>query len=147
VFVLYSKAANLYAYYDERFEVTRGVTSLELDDNTLLEGSAIPAPNANLGGAQAWTCRSSITQEVDWTPRQPDDPAPDVYAMLDPAATFSLSDHRVAEILRQRTCASFVAVEAAGFGTRRDLVLIALGTVIALGVELTRSGLTRRGQA
>jgi hypothetical protein len=68
-----------------------------------------------------------------------------VYAPLENDATFSFSDERVAEILRQRTCASFVAIEAAGAGTRRDLLLLAVGAIIALGIELVLSGLKRHG--
>jgi hypothetical protein len=143
LFVVSSKKPPLYAYYDEGFEVTRGVTSLELGDHTLQEGASLPAPNANLGGAPAWTCRSTIPQSFRYGGLKPGDPAEDVFALLQNDATFSFSDQRLAQILRQRTCASFVAIEAASAGTRRDLLLIAVGTVIALGIELLLSGVKR----
>lgn len=144
LFVVSSKQPRLYAYYEEAFEVTRGVTSLELDDHTLQEGASLPAPNANLGGAPAWTCRSTIPQSFRYGRLKPGDPAGDVFALLQNDATFSFSDQRLAQILRQRTCASFVAIEASSAGTRRDLLLIVVGTIIALGIELLLSGVKRR---
>lgn len=147
VFVVASEEADLFAYYNERFEVTRGVTSLDLGDLALEEAATFPAPNANLGGAPAWTCRSSIPQSYGYERRDPGADAGDVYApaeVVNGGGTTSFSDSRQAEVLGQSTCASFVAVEAASAGTRRDLLLIAVGTVIALGVELVIAGLHRR---
>jgi hypothetical protein len=147
VFVVASEDAGLYAYYNERFEVTRGVTSLELGDLALEESATFPAPNANLAGAPAWTCRSSIPFSYGYARRERGADAGDVYApedVVNSGGTTSFSDNRQAEILDQSTCASFVAVEAASARTRRDLLLIAVGTVIALGVELLISGLHRR---
>jgi hypothetical protein len=147
VFVVASEDAGLYAYYNERFEVTRGVTSLELGDLALEESATFPAPNANLAGAPAWTCRSSIPRSYGYARRDRGADAGDVYApedVVNSGGTTSFSSDRQAEILDQSTCASFVAVEAASARTRRDLLLIAVGTVIALGVELLISGLHRR---
>lgn len=147
VFVVASKDAGLYAYYNERFEVTRGVTSLDLGDLALEESATFPAPNANLAGAPAWSCRSSIPRSYGYERRDPGSDAGDVYApedVVNGGGTTSFSDSRQAEILDQSTCASFVAIEAASAGTRRDLLLIAVGTIIALGAELLISGLRRR---
>ena len=147
LFVVASEDADLYAYYREGFEVTRGVTSLDLGDLALEEGATFPSPNANLGGAPAWTCRSSIPRSYGFRRPDPGAEAQDVYAPADVVnggGTTSFSDSRQAEILGQSTCASFVAVEAASAGTRRDLLLIAVGTIIALGAELLISGLRRR---
>lgn len=147
VFVVSSEDAGLYAYYNERFEVTRGVTSLDLGDLALEESATFPAPNANLGGAPAWTCSSSIPRSYGYERGDPGADARDVYApadVINGGGATSFSDRRQAEILDQSTCASLVAVEAASARTRRDLLLIAVGTVIALGVELLISGLRRR---
>jgi hypothetical protein len=141
--VVSSEDADLHAYYRPKYEVTRGVTSLELGTHTLVEGASIPAPNANLGGAPAWTCRSTTSENVEYRNLEPGDPARDVYALLEPDATFAISDQRLAQILRQSNCASFVAIESAGAGTRRDLVLLVVGAILALGIELFLSGLKR----
>lgn len=147
LFVVSSDEANLFAYYSEQFEVTRGVTSLDLGDLEMEEGSTLPSPNANLAGAPAWTCRSSIPSKYSVERLAPGTDAGDVYSpydVIDRGGTVSFSASRQAEILAQSSCASFVAVEPASAGTRRDLLLIAVGTVIALGVELLISGFRRR---
>ena len=48
-----------YAYYDPSFEITRGVTVVQLQGE-LVEGRARPEPNANFAGSPAWTCKSTV---------------------------------------------------------------------------------------
>jgi hypothetical protein len=139
-FIVESREAGVRAYYNSRFEVTRGLATVELGDNTLREDSST-APNANLAGRPAWTCRSSIpdpgfgvTDELD-----PADPAPDVLVTRENDSTPAFSSQRIEEILQQETCATFVAVEGPTAGPLRDLVLIAIGALFSIGVELLLS--------
>jgi hypothetical protein len=144
-FVVSSTSADLHAYYRTEYEVTHGVTSLTMPGHTLQDGVSLPAPNANLGRSPAWTCRTTIPDGLAFLPNtRPGDAAVDVNQAPSNDGTFALSDARIAEILEQETCASFVAIESTGAGTRRDFVLMAIGALFALGIELFLSGLRRR---
>jgi len=142
--VVTSRSTGLRASYRAKDEVTRGVTSLDLEGHTLDEGATLPAPDANLGGVPAWTCRSTPPEKLTSVfTTAPGDPAEDVYSTLDTSGTVALSDARMAELLDQRTCASYVAIESSAAGIRRDLLLMGVGALFAGGIELTLSGLHR----
>jgi hypothetical protein len=144
-FVVSSEETGLHTYYDPTLEVTRGVTSLTLGRYTLQEGATVPAPDANLGGAPAWTCRTSIADSLGRADRlEPGNPAPDMVLGDPNDSTLAFSHERIDEILDQQTCASFVAIEGPGAGTKRDLALMGIGAMFSLGIELLLSGVRRR---
>lgn len=139
-FVVESQEAGLRAYYNSRFEVTRGIATVDLGSNTLQDGAST-SPNANLAGRPAWTCRSSIPDPrygvTDELP--PLSAAPDVIVTRENDGTPAYSSQRIDEILGQETCASFVAVDGPRAGPLRDLVLIVIGALFSIGVELLLS--------
>lgn len=135
-----------YTYYNSAYEVTRGVASLWFNEkHTLEQGSTLPAPNANFVGSPAWTCKSSIPDGLEFSGNtKPGDEVDDILQSRHRHGTFSMSAERITEVLRQRTCASWVAIEKSDAGTRRDLIMMVIGASFSLGLELVRSGLGRR---
>jgi hypothetical protein len=144
-FVVSSEETGLHTYYDPTLEVTRGVTSLTLGRYTLQEGATIPGPDSNLGGSPAWTCRTSIADSLGRADQlKPGSQAPDMVLGDPNDSTLAFSHERIDEILDQQTCASFVAIEGPGAGTKRDLALMGVGAMFSLGIELLLSGVRRR---
>jgi hypothetical protein len=150
IFVVSSDEAGLYAYHKEGFEIARGVTSLALNDYTLQEGATFPAPDTNFGSDPAWVCRSFPARSVGFGPLERGNDARDIYLVPEGVrrgGTVSFSARYQEALLSEHTCASFVAVEAASAGTRRDLLLIGVGTALALAIELLLSGVRRRARS
>ena len=120
--------------YRPQYEVTRGVTSLDLKGHTIDAGATLPGPDANLGGTPAWTCRSNVPKDLKTIySTDAGDPAADVYSTLTALGTVALSDARLAGLLDQRTCASYVAIDSSAAGIRRDLLLMGVGVLFAAG--------------
>ncbi len=145
--VVTSQDPSRHAYYNVDYEVTRGVAILSLGESTLDQVVGGSAPDANFGGNNAWTCRSTLTDRVGAVGVTPEgEDIPDLVLAPD-AKSYSISEGRMGEILAQRNCASFVAVDESGASTKRDLVLIMIGALFSLGVELFLSGFRRRQAA
>lgn len=146
-FTVSSDEAALHAFYNKRFEVTRGVMTLSLNSHTVDDAATLPGPDTNFGGAPAWTCRTSVATENDpLVNRQPGDPmSTDI--LFAPQGKPAYSAERLSELLQQRTCASYVAITPSGAGAIRDLVLISIGALFSLGIELALSGTRRRDPA
>lgn len=146
--VLESESAGIKAPYRFRDEVTRGVTMLTMPGHTLDQGASLPAPDATIEGEPAWTCRSTIPEDVEsLVELEPGDEAGDVLLSRAGDSTVSLSASRIDEVLDHDTCAAFVAVESEAVAPRHSLILISVGTVISLGIQLVLAGLRReKGQ-
>ncbi|WP_309650481.1 hypothetical protein [Nocardioides sp.] len=143
VFEVESRSAGLHAYWNSDYEVTRGVASIDLGDYTL-QGATSAAPDTSLSGAPAWTCRTTIPDTfANIDTQDPDEPTADFNITGSQATTVAFSAERIQQILEQRTCATFVAIEAPGAGTKRDLLLIIIGALFSIGMELVLSGFVR----
>lgn len=141
VFEVESRSAGVHAYWNSDYEVTRGVTSIDLGAYALQDGASA-APDTTLSGAPAWTCRTTIPDTfANLDTQDPRAPTADFNITGSQATTVAFSAERIAQILEQRTCATFVAIEAPGAGTRRDLLLIIIGALFSIGMELVLSGL------
>ena len=150
--VVSSREPPLYAYYNHKYEVTRGVASVQLGSNTLDEGATNPAPDATLGGNDAWTCSSTPADTVGIVQTLGEvrdrDVLPDVVVGSGTEdGGFSLSTERVDELLAQNNCATSVVIDEPKTGPRRDLALIMIGALFSFGVELLLSGFRRRDVA
>jgi hypothetical protein len=133
------------AYYNERYELTRGVTAMTLTNLALDENRTLPGPDSNLNGSHAWTCAGSVAKTVGFVASLGrDDPPTDLAIPPDNGNGFSASQARLSDILGRRTCASFTAVEQSGLGTSRDLVLIGIGALFSVGLEIAMGAYRRR---
>ncbi len=141
VFEVESRAAGMHAYWNSDYEVTRGVASIDLGDHTIQDGLST-APDTTLAGSPAWTCRTTIPDTfANLDTQDPGDPTADFNITGSQETTVAFSAERIEQILEQRTCATFVAIEAPGSGTKRDLLLIIIGALFSIGMELVLSGL------
>lgn len=147
VFEVESRAAGLHAYWNSDYEVTRGVASIDLGDYTLQDAMSA-APDTSLSGAPAWTCRTTIPDTfANIETQDPDEPTADFNITGSQTTTVAFSAERIQQILEQRTCATFVAIEAPGAGTKRDLLLIIIGALFSIGMELVLTGIVRDRRA
>ena len=154
VFEVESRAAGLHAYWNSDYEVTRGqapaamtLPPLDLGDYTLQDAMSA-APDTSLSGAPAWTCRTTIPDTfANIETQDPDEPTADFNITGSQTTTVAFSAERIQQILEQRTCATFVAIEAPGAGTKRDLLLIIIGALFSIGMELVLTGLVRDQRA
>lgn len=144
-----------YAYYDPRFEITRGVTVLKFE-NALTEEDSRPTPDANFSGSPAWTCRSTVayklhllkegdaagTKEAERIRDKP------FFSTADSGqGTYSLSRSRIDEVLAQDDCAAQVEVEAASAGRQRDAWLLFVGALFSAGTGFLTTSIRRRRPA
>ena len=133
------------AFYNERYELTRGVTSMTLHNLALDQNRALPGPDSNLNGSHAWTCAGSIADSVAFLETLPrNEEPPDLALPPDQGNGFSASQQRLAEMIGRRSCATFSGVEQSGLGTSRDLVLIGIGALFSFGLEIAIDATRRR---
>ncbi|SFJ40684.1 hypothetical protein [Nocardioides psychrotolerans] len=146
VFEVESRSAGVHAYWNSDYEVTRGVASIDLGDYTLQDATSA-APDTTLAGSPAWTCRTTIPDTfANIETQDPGEPTADFNITGSQTTTVAFSAERIQQILEQRTCATFVAIEAPGAGTKRDLLLIIIGALFSIGMELVLSGVVRDQQ-
>jgi hypothetical protein len=126
-----------HAGYEPRYQLTRGVTSVQLHGMSLDDGSSLPGPDANLEGRQAWTCTSKVLDSVGFIDAlRPGDAPPDLAIARDAnTGVYSLSTGRIGEVLGEPSCNTLAAVEESSLGTRRDFALIGIGALFSLGIE------------
>ncbi len=157
LFIVSSGAATpQFAYYDPRFEITRGVTALSLQEG-LVEDESQPAPDANFSGAPAWTCRSKVARELrvleDEAAKDPPvkgqrDTDDSFFAIsTTQGGTYALSGDRIDEVLEQKDCAARVKINAPSSGYSRDVLFLFVGALFSTGAALLTSSVRRRRSA
>ncbi len=136
-----------YAYYDPRFEITRGVTVLDLDGRLAEQGSR-PTPDANFSGSPAWTCRSTVASKRVFLDSEDAEAAADGEPFFGTVTTgdgtYALSRSRIDEVLAQSDCAAGVEVEARSAGSQRDALLLFVGALFSAGTGFLTTSIRRR---
>lgn len=130
--VVYDRHLKTGVLYDRGLEPTHGSTTVLVHDGFVDTGASLPNPDTQFDGHPKWTCSSQplVTKRL-----RSSGPIPDI-ALANPDSIGAFSERALGREEASNNCAAVIVITEDGSATKRDLLLLGMGTLISLGLAI-----------
>jgi hypothetical protein len=132
--------------YDGTLEIAHASTIVVASTGDVDGGASLPSPDASSNGSASWTCRGRYKEVWSLDATDAHD-SPDIVQGLQVTTTTAALSAATLRAQSGGNCSALAVVVESGAGFRRDVVLLAVGSIVSLGfailVDLVR-GLAKR---
>jgi hypothetical protein len=117
---------------EPHLEPTHGSTTVAVSRGEVLHEASLPSPDSDYDGYPKWTC-SARPRRLE--PLTQSGPLPELAFAKNPASVPVFSKTGLARE-QKSNCAGMAVIAEANAGSKRDLLLLIMGTLISLGAAV-----------